>query len=193
MFSCNKKKTIHISAINPVTGEKLAGLRFTITEEKTGAQEIFTKVYDSHLNENGEALFDFEVKKRRSYKLNIETPENNCYKEPANKTFAFYDESFEFKFELAPCANLKLKINNINCLDENDSMLLYREHSIKNHYTSNGWLHSGCVNWETNGYSDLPMGNVFYRWEVTRNSNTEIFYDTIYLEAGEYRTYEINY
>jgi hypothetical protein len=33
----------------------------------------------------------------------------------------------------------------------------------------------------------------YYRWEVTRSGITETFYDTIYLEAGEQRTYEILY
>jgi hypothetical protein len=51
----------------------------------------------------------------------------------------------------------------------------------------------GCYNYIGSFFSDVPMGRRFYKWEVTRNGNTETFFDTIYLEAGETRTYEINY
>jgi hypothetical protein len=37
------------------------------------------------------------------------------------------------------------------------------------------------------------MGEIYYRWEVTRNGVTEEFHDTIYLEENEYKVYEINY
>jgi hypothetical protein len=193
ILSCSKKEMIHVSAINPVTGEPYAGLRFTITEEKTGSQEIFTKVYDNNLNTFGEALFEFKLKKNRSYKLSLETPANICYKEPADITFAIQDDSFDFKFELAPCAFIILKLNNVNCSGSSDIMKLYRSHTIKEYYSNNAWQHDGCVNWESNGYSDLPMGEIKYKWEVTRNGITNTFYDTIYLSEGEYRTYEINY
>jgi hypothetical protein len=32
-----------------------------------------------------------------------------------------------------------------------------------------------------------------YYWEVVRNGVTNIFYDTLYLAPGEYKTFEINY
>ncbi len=94
---------------------------------------------------------------------------------------------------MAPCAHLKLKITNVNCEGINDTMVLYRKHAIADYYSNNGWLHVGCANWETNGYSDLPMGEIYYKWEVTRNGTTNTFYDTLYLNAGEYKTFEINY
>lgn len=52
---------------------------------------------------------------------------------------------------------------------------------------------NGCYSYEGSEFSDIPMGGTYYKWEVTRNSLTETFYDTIHLNAGEYKTYEINY
>jgi hypothetical protein len=192
-FSCSKKEMIHVSAINPVTGAPYAGLRFTITEEKTGTQEIFTKVYDSYLNAFGEALFQFKLKKNRSYKLSLETPTNNCYKEPADITFAIQDKSFDFKFELAPCAYLKHKFNNIACFNEFDS-LKFKILNFKNNYTNSKFQNFiGCINFDSGDFSSVPYGEVRYYWEVVKNGITNTFYDTILLNEGEYRTYEINY
>jgi hypothetical protein len=190
--SCSKKEIIHVSAINPVTGVPYAGLRFTITEEKTGTQEIFTKVYDSNLNNIGEALFEFKLKKNRSYKLNIETPANNCYKDPADITFAIQDESFDFKFELVPCAFLKLKINNANCLGADDIMNFQSKNSYS---TFEGWSSDriGCYSYESPTYFQTASGWKIYNWKVNRNGITNEFFDSIYLEENQYYTFSIEY
>jgi hypothetical protein len=194
ILSCSKKEMIHVSAKNPVTGVPYAGLRFTITEEKTGTQEIFTKVYDSNLNSFGEALFEFKLKKNRSYKLSIETPTNNCYKEPANITFAIQDESFDFKFELVPCAFLKFRYHNMNCINEFDKITVNRTTNLENYV---GFIipavYNECEDYIMSDFVQVPMGNWYFNWEVTKNGVTNIYYDTIFLNDGEQKYYEFNY
>jgi hypothetical protein len=51
----------------------------------------------------------------------------------------------------------------------------------------------GCYQYESSSFSDVPMGGIYHRWEVTRSGNTETFYDTIYLQEGEQKVYEILY
>lgn len=81
----------------------------------------------------------------------------------------------------------------MNCQGPGDSMTLYQGNKISNFDFNYPWQHDGCAYWETNGYSNVPMGEQYYRWEVTRSGNIEIFYDTIYLQEGEQKVYEINY
>ena len=193
LTACGKKQTIRITAVNPATGEPWSGLRYTITKQKTGAfEEKYKVIEEGFLNENGKA--ETEVRMRNaSYEINIEDPGNTCYINNTSYTFSKNNDNYDVTFEMAPCAHLKLKITNVNCEGINDTMVLYRKHAIADYYSNNGWLHVGCANWETNGYSDLPMGEIYYKWEVTRNGTTNTFYDTLYLNAGEYKTFEINY
>jgi hypothetical protein len=192
LFSCSKKEMIHVSAKNPVTGDPYGGLRFTITEEKTGTQEIFTKVYDNNLNTFGEALFEFKLKKNRSYKLSIETPANNCYKEPADITFAIQDDSFDFKFELVPCANINIKVVNINCQGDSDFMT-YRERFSYNEWCDWSYNIMGCFNNSSNVFVKAPSGLRIFNWKVNRNGIITEYLDSIYLDENEYGNFEMNY
>jgi hypothetical protein len=51
----------------------------------------------------------------------------------------------------------------------------------------------GCYSFLASSFSSVPMGEIYWKWEVTRNSITNIYYDTIYLSPGEYKVYDINY
>nr|WP_294862691.1 hypothetical protein [uncultured Fluviicola sp.] len=56
-----------------------------------------------------------------------------------------------------------------------------------------GWEFFGCNGYTGDHFSNVPMGNYYFEWHVTRNSVTNIYYDTIYLNPGEYKVYDINY
>lgn len=109
------------------------------------------------------------------------------------RTTAQKRKTMEADFHLVPYSYSKLIINNVNCQGPSDLFKLYRQNQLGTLDGSFGWVHEGCVYWETNGYSEILMGDVYYKWEVTRGGNTEIFYDTIFYPAGESITYEINY
>lgn len=96
-------------------------------------------------------------------------------------------------YQVVPYSNSKLIINNTNCQGSSDKLVLYQSNQIKSFDGSFAWQHNGCIYWETNGYSKIPMGKVFYKWEVTKNSVTNTFYDTVFYGADEFKTYEIDY
>ena len=51
----------------------------------------------------------------------------------------------------------------------------------------------GCYFYEGSTFSDVPMGAYYYKWEVTKSGTTTTYFDTITLNAGEYRIYTIDY
>lgn len=191
-FSCKKERTIHITAKNVVTGAPYAGLRYTVVKEHTAMfEEKYKTVASGTLNENGEAYITKRLNKNDAYTIRVEEPPNCCY----NKNISLHfggEEHFEAPFEFAECAYLKLSIHNVNC-QGGDKMVLYQGNQVGSFNFSEPWEHDGCALWESNGYSNIPMGEQYYKWEVTRNNITNTYYDTIYLSAGEYKTYEINY
>ena len=56
LFSCGKKRSIHITATNGATGEPYAGLQyFVVSSTTTGGGEKYKTEKSGFLNENGEA------------------------------------------------------------------------------------------------------------------------------------------
>ena len=198
VVSCGKKQEIRISAINPANGEPWPGLHYSITQQKTGAFSEKEKVIaEGFLDANGKAVEEVRMK-NASYEVNIENPGNICYLNNASYTFSKNDGNYDLVFEMASCAYLKLKFENINCEGPGDNFKLYylgrlvggQGSGIVGALAKEG---NGCYFYESSEYSDIPMGEIYYKWEVTRSGGTNIFYDTITLNAGEYKTYEINY
>jgi hypothetical protein len=103
------------------------------------------------------------------------------------------DPNPQFTFEIAPCAQLKLKIQNVNCEGPNDIL------NFKNRYNytqwESGWSTDrlGCYVWESPEYFDVPAGWRIYQWRVIRTSGTIIYTDSIYLNAGQNHTFEMLY
>ena len=194
VVSCGKKRTIHITATNGATGERYAGLQYyVVSSTSTGAGEKYKTEKSGFLNENGEATEVIREKQFRTYAVRVVEPENSCY----NKEITMYfgganDKNGHFDFVFAECAYLKRNINNVNCQGGGDYMILY----TKNHVNSlgeTGWEFFGCNGYVGDHFSSVPMGKYYFEWHVTRNSITNIYYDTIDLSPGEYRTYDINY
>ena len=197
IVACGKKNQIKVTAKNAATGEGYADLGFRIREIKPymgSTGQIQEVIYEGNLNQNGEAMVDIRLK-NRTYVITTITPEddNRCYINSTSYNFHRDDDNLKFDFRFAPCAYLKLKIENVNCEGGGDKMVLYQGNQIGSFNFNQSWEHNGCAFWESNGYSDIPMGEQYYRWEVTRNGVTEEFHDTIYLEENEYKVYEINY
>src|SRR5690554_738335 len=174
-LSCKKKQTIHITAKNAATGEPYPGLTYyVVTYTNINGGTKSKTVATGTLDANGEAVVTERLPKNKGRGVRVVEPENSCYNKNIQLYFSEEDgENFKAEFEFAECAYSKLIINNANC--------------------NFGWEHMGCAYWETNGYSDIPMGNVYFRWEVSRNGTNSIYYDTVFYAPGEYKTYEINY
>jgi hypothetical protein len=196
--SCGKKHTVHIKAVNPVTGQVYVGLKYRISQEKTTLWDEKTKIIASgELNENGEANATFR-RGNNPIRVQVERPSNCCY----SKNDVYYikgdDPNHEVLVEFAECAYLKLNINNVNCQGASDYLKLYymgrqvggQSSGIVGALSKEG---GGCYSFIASSFSSVPMGEMYWKWEVTRNSITNIYYDTIYLSPEEYRVYDINY
>jgi hypothetical protein len=151
------------------------------------------------LDANGEATETLYPIQGRTYAVRVVEPENSCY----NKEITMYfgganDKNGHFDFVFAPCAYFKLNINNVNCQGATDYFKLYymgrqvggQGSGIVGALSKEG---GGCYSFLASSFSSVPMGEIYWKWEVTRNSITNIYYDTIYLSPGEYKVYDINY
>lgn len=197
LISCKKKQSIHITAKNVVTGEPYGGLHYTVTRVKTGMFESHYKtVASGTLNQEGEAYVTKRLTKEASYDVGIEDPGNICYVNQASFTFADGDD-FEANFEFAECGYLKLSINNTSCVNDSDKISVYRKLlSIPNHETwsaTHPYIQQGCEQTISPSYFSVIMGKYHFWWKVTKNNVTNTYNDTIYIQAGEYKTYTINY
>ncbi|PWH84762.1 hypothetical protein [Brumimicrobium oceani] len=193
--SCKKKTSVVIQAQDYITGDgtAYAGQEYAVSETWTPFYETKSKIVaEGFLDDNGKASFNLKMNRNRRYILGVSEPENICYGGLVQH-YLNHDKSNMVDFKYAECAYIKLKIDNINCQGPSDEMLLFQGNQIGNFDFNYPWEHNGCAFWESNGYSEVPMGEQYYKWEVTRSGITEIFYDTIYLQEGEQKVYEINY
>jgi hypothetical protein len=191
-FSCKKKTMIKVHVENVATGEPYVDQLIYIRENPQNVNQENSTVYEGYTDSEGKLFIDLKYRRNAKYFIFVSLPESYCYLHslsyPINK-----EKTNDIHFRLAPCAQLKLKIENVNCEGAGDEMVLYQGNQIGSFDFNQPWEHDGCAFWESNGYSNVPMGEQYYRWEVTRSGTTEIFHDTIYLEEGEQRVYEILY
>lgn len=190
-IACKKKSTIHITAKNAVTGKPYPGLKYSVLRSKTGIFESHYKVVaEGTLDENGEAYITKRFSKNWSHDLSLEPPKNTCYSKKDDYYFSG-GENVEANFEYAECGYMKRNITDTNC-QGNDYMVLYSDNQV--HSLGNTpWEFYNCDGFTASHYSTIPEGYYYYKWVVTRNNVTNTYYDTIYLGAGEYKTYTINY
>jgi hypothetical protein len=193
VLSCGKESTIHIKAINPVTGAPYAGLQYGITATKTtynGEKKVFEET--GFLNENGEAFVAIKVRDGRTYNVGTTKPLNTCYVKDYSFSFGKEDEANPtFQFEYAECANIKLDIENINCASPADKM----NFQFKNSYSDyNGWSTDrlGCYSYDSD-YFEIPSGWIIYQWKVDRSGIITNFMDSIFIGAGGQGTFVMNY
>src|SRR5690554_5936997 len=198
LLSCKKERTFHITAKNATTGEPYPGLSFEIQRSWSGAFENHYKsVGSGFLDENGEVYFTKRLHKNSSYSISVAPPPNTCYMNSSD-LHAGGEKNFKAEFEFAECAYLKLSIHNVNYINDNDYLKLYylgRQVGGQGENIVGAVIREGGGNYSYvgNDFSSVPMGERYYKWEVTRNNVTNIYYDTIYLNPGEYKTFEINY
>ena len=195
LFSCTKKETLKISVKNVVTGEPVVGNTISIVEifnVSDGVSGSKTKdFYSGQTNSEGVLYVTEKFNKNRRYEVFVgQFPEEHCYLNRMGYTWSV-GEATDLAFEYAPCGYLRLEIENVNCLSEEDE-IFYRRFWLSGGESTNGVSQYGCFSYIGN-YFDVPMGEYRYEWEVTRNGVTN-YYDTAFsINAGGYYDLEINY
>jgi len=198
-FSCKKKQTIHITAKNAATGEPYSGLTYYVVTHKNvlkpyGGKKAKT-VATGTLDENGEAIVTKRLSKNNGHGVRVEEPENSCYNKNIQLYFSEEDgKNFKAEFEFAECAYLKFRYQNTSCQGLTDHIKVKRYTNLAGY---SGFLidaeYYGCNDFVMPNFTQVPMGKWVFEWEVTKNNITNYFSDTIFLNAGEYKYYEINY
>lgn len=193
MVSCGKKATVHIKAINTVTGEPYAGLAYGITATSSGfngEKKVFEET--GTLDANGEAYVSVRVKTGRTYSVGTSKPPNMCYDKSIQYTFGKEDlPNLDFQFEYAECANFNLEIHNVNCQGPSDTFT-YKRKWLNGDDQGIFQTQTGCYNFAGN-FIQLPIGSYKYEWEVTRSGVTT-FHDSLFsLSENQYYTFVLNY
>ena len=197
IVSCGKKTQIKITAKNAATGQGYAGLGFRLKEVKpytTSTGEVQKTVYEGTFNAQGEAVFEYRLK-NRSYIITTLVPEEElCYINDTQYFLHRDDDNLKFDFRFVPCAYLKFRYQNITCQGPNDHIKVHRYTNLEGYV---GFItdaeYDGCTDYTMPNFVDVPMGWWFFEWEVTKNSNTEYFSDSIYLSENEYKEYTFQY
>lgn len=197
LLSCKKETMIKVHVENVVTGAPYVDQLIYIREAPQNVNQENTTVYEGHTDSEGKLFINFKYKRNAKYTIFIGLPEHYCYLHSLGYTIE-KEKTNDIHFRLAPCAQLKLKIENVNCEGTGDNFKLYYEGRKvggqgDNIVGAQMRDEDSCYFYEATSFSEVPMGERYYRWEVTRSGTTEVFQDTIYLEEGEQRVYEINY
>jgi len=182
--SCKKERTFHITAKNAATGEPYPGLSFEIQRSWSGAFENHYKsVGSGFLNENGEVYFTKRLHKNSSYSISVAPPPNTCYisdtdLHPGGET------NFKAEFEFAECAYMKLRIHNVNCEGNTDTMRFRSKYSYDTKWQ--GWATNriGCYNFDSPYPFEVAEGWRIYEWQVKRSGIISTYIDSIYLDKG---------
>ena len=196
LLSCSKEGMIKVKTINKVTGTPMPKVTIYVVEQFSNNDPNET-VFIGETNNNGDLVIDIKFKRNGKYTITQAQVENSCWH--SDKSLSLEKtKNQNVIFEFAPCAQLKLKIENVNCEGAGDNFKLYYEGRQvggqgDNIVGAQMRDEDGCYSFESTSFSNVPMGERYYRWEVTRNGVTEEFHDTIYLEEGEQKVYEILY
>ena len=198
LIGCNKKITLKGCVLNPVTNQGIEGYTIAVSadtwELPGGAKpvgEITSDTNGDFVLEFKKSGYDFSVYKEGYY--NIGWYQNGEIL-PGQLPVKDKGKTMHADFYAVPYGLIQLKVNNANCLDANDHFVLYAEGTQADD-SKNGKMidEYGCYYYDPGGYTKVPMGERYYKYEVTRNSITQTFYDTIFIGEGEYKIYEINY
>ncbi|MDF3029261.1 MAG: hypothetical protein K0S23_3568 [Fluviicola sp.] len=104
------------------------------------------------------------------------------------------DENGHFNFEFVECAYLKFRYNNLSCQGTSDHIEVTRVTNLSGYSGfSNPAIYDGCTDYTMPDFVQVPMGNWYFTWNVTKNGITNSYADTVFLAAGEYKYYEFNY
>ncbi|MEZ4938397.1 MAG: hypothetical protein R2799_12480 [Crocinitomicaceae bacterium] len=197
LFSCEKtgNTTIKGRFYNGITGEPISDVTQSIEKVNTGANQSNKIIRYGQPNENGEYCYTF-IWTGHNY---IFYPLTNT--EIAEKYWGENLSNFQIPkkettvrdYALYPYGYIRFKLVNLNCFDNSDEIIVYRDNEAGYLASNISFSHNGCNSFDPGLYEKYAMGHYYLSWEVTKNNITTIHYDTIYLNQGDSILYEINY
>ena len=201
-ISCRPEENVEITVngqvINRITGQPIPNVSVKLYNCENSSFYIGSCNTVSTVYTDNSGRFTFQYSKNAGRYYACEIYENNY--RPSNSNYNINNKAElnsniiqDVVLNIVPEVNIWLKINNISCFDTNDHFVLFRNNQITNYNFGGGFELNGCANFDQLDYADLPMGYNYFHWQVTKNSVTQNFYDTLYLEAFQDTVYTINY
>jgi hypothetical protein len=105
---------IKVHVENVVTGEPYVDQLIYIREAPQNVNQENTTVYEGYTDSEGKLFINFKYRRNAKYTIFIGLPEHYCYLHSLGYTIE-KEKTNDIHFRLAPCAQLKLKIENVNC------------------------------------------------------------------------------
>ncbi len=198
LFSCGKEHSIKGRVFNPVTDEAISGIKVNLLKNKTeipGSQDgVGKKIVESTTtNENGEYSFTFRKKDSRQYSLSFFYDDKKYYDNIKSGNVVIENNMVTYDLPLVNYGFLSKNISNVNCFNENDLLsIVFSHQDVIDYSFGNLQEYEGCYSHFGNTNS-IPMGMYKYEGTVTKNGITTPIKDSIYVTAGGYHTWNIQY
>lgn len=195
LFSCkeeNSKKytQVKVNVSNYISGLPIEDITCGVYEQDAVGNS--TLLY-SATTVNGIFEYNFLAKKNKSYFMSCSIDLEKYYSVSFLQYISIdkYKQN-EYNFKLVEYSFITFDITNISCFDDQDKLYFLRESETGyNGYTPvTLW---GCQDAQPGTYGKVPEGKWYFEWQVTKNSLTSIFYDTISLVKNDSIVYLIDY
>jgi hypothetical protein len=198
-----KNVTVKGRVVNPINGEGVSDIRvFMYKATATSLPADYKTVKEVYTDSDG----SFELNKLGLSKYYVKCDVPGDYyligweQKDGISLFDKYTlsvkkgKTMHADFYVVPYGNLQININNTSCFDSSDELKIFRTHSIVGFYDNvpNPAIYTGCVN-QTGNMNKAPMGWYKYNGTVTKNGIVTPKKDSIYLNGGETKIWNINY
>ena len=213
-FSCTKGGgNIYVEGrvYNPVTGEGIPNVTLNLYRPEMGgtignssgnktvetAQTDDEGYYEiSHLG--GAYTYRLKIVPEPDRFLNLGTAPNDFDVEIGNDAFIVdKGTNMTVDFFATYYGKLRYEINNVNCQGSTDNFKLFfmgTEVGYQNDHIGVVTIEGdGCFESNDNTFAEVPMGDRYYKIEITKNGQTTSYLDTITIQEGQEYVYEINY
>jgi hypothetical protein len=201
-ISCTKigrNITVKGKVVNPVTNEPIEGVKVQLVRSTNfqipgGYKEIKHTFSDINgvFELNATRLGDVWIQAQRGEDYYVlGWYQDGIYVSDDFRSQVQKRKTMEMDFHLVPYGEYQIIVNNINCENLNDTIIINQQNQVNSFFDSD-WILSGCDGYTTT-FSKVPMGNIFISWTVIRNGISESFLDTVFLNDGAQLVYELNY
>ena len=189
VFSCKKKHTLKVSAINKITGAPASNANVYIIEETNkvgsmGGGTVTHEFYNGYTNNDGLLTITKKFDNRYNYKIWLQTFDQTGSKLLYSHYFHGDSKDPVWKtgvnFEVIPMGYLKLSIHNVNCQGAGDTMRLERVNlSVPEYDGFSPISFTGCFNYDSADSAKVPSGKWQFKWIVNRSGMSTI-HDTVF-------------
>ncbi len=202
VFSCKKKHTLKVSAINKITGAPASNANVYIIEETNkvgsmGGGTVTHEFYNGYTNNDGLLTITKKFDNRYNYKIWLQTFDQTGSKLLYSHYFHGDSKDPVWKtgvnFEVIPMGYLKLSIHNVNCQGAGDVLELDIEPTYdKNNGIVGKFTKYGC--YDNDFIEGKVSGGVWEAvWKVTKNGNITYHDSLFHISENEHYHLIINY